>query len=51
MSIGVCESVPPLIVSRPRQERGCPRVIKRRMKSYDLMNKPRSEYAEPRAED
>jgi DDE family transposase len=39
-----------LIVNPPRTGRSCPRVIKRRMKSYDLMNKPRSEYAEPRAE-
>jgi hypothetical protein len=36
-----------LIVNRLRVGRWCPRVIKRRMKEYDLMTKPRHEYAEP----
>src|SRR4051812_38868419 len=36
-----------LIVNRPRPGRSCPRVKKRRMKEYDLMNKPRSHYAQP----
>jgi len=39
-----------LIVNRPRPERWCPRVIKRRMKPYDLMTKPRNQYAQPDAE-
>jgi len=36
-----------LIVNRLRVGRWCPRVIKRRKKEYDLMIKPRHEYAEP----
>jgi hypothetical protein len=43
-------SMPELIVNPSREGRWCPRVIKRRMKSYKLMNKPRSEYAEPQAD-
>ena len=38
---------PELIVNPRRPGRSCPRVIKRRRKEYDLMNKPRAEYAEP----
>jgi hypothetical protein len=39
-----------LKVNPDRPERWNPRVIKRRMKPYDLMNKPRCEYAEPVSE-
>lgn len=39
-----------LKVNPLRPGRCCPRVIKRRIKPYDLMNKPRSEYAETTAE-
>jgi len=38
---------PDLIVNPPRPGRWQPRVLKRRIKPYDLMNKPRREYAEP----
>jgi hypothetical protein len=48
-SVGESQSMPELTVNPSRKGRWCPRVIKRRMKSYDLMNKPRSEYTEPRA--
>jgi len=43
------QSMPKLIVNRSRKGRWCPRVLKRRPKEYDRMNKPRSEYAEPSA--
>jgi hypothetical protein len=36
-----------LVVNPVRPGRWSPRVIKRRMKPYDLMNKPRSQYAQP----
>jgi len=36
-----------LIVNPPRPGRWHPRVLKRRLKPYDLMNKPRRECAEP----
>jgi hypothetical protein len=36
-----------LIVNPVRPGRWSPRVIKRRMKPYDLMNKPRRQYAQP----
>jgi Transposase DDE domain len=36
-----------LIVNRIREGRWQPRVIKRRIKPYDLMNRPRKEYAQP----
>jgi Transposase DDE domain len=40
--------VPGVLVVNPiRPDRYHPRVKKRRMKEYDLMNKPRSEYAKP----
>lgn len=39
-----------LIVNRPRPGRHCPRVKKKRMKAYDLMNKPRADYAQAREE-
>ena len=39
--------MPNLIVNPRRPERSCPRVKKRRMKEYDLMNKPRADYAKP----
>jgi hypothetical protein len=39
-----------LIVNPVRLGRWSPRVIKRRIKPYDLMNRPRREYAEPVAE-
>ena len=39
-----------LIVNPVRKRRFCPRVIKRRIKPYDLMNRPRGEYAEPAPE-
>jgi hypothetical protein len=42
-------AMPDLIVNPRRPGRWCPRVKKRRMKEYDLMNKPRSAYAEPSA--
>ena len=42
-------AMPELIVNPSRTGRWCPRVKKRRMKEYDLMNKPRSAYAEPSA--
>jgi len=41
------EAAVDLIVNRLRVGRWCPRVIKRRKKEYDLMTKPRREYAEP----
>jgi hypothetical protein len=40
----------PLIVNPVRPDRWSPRVIKRRIKPYDLMNRPRHEYAQPIAE-
>jgi hypothetical protein len=36
-----------LIINAKRPGRWCPRVKKRRMKPYDLMNKPRAKYTEP----
>lgn len=39
---------PRLTVNPKRPDRTHPRVKKRRMKEYDLMTKPRSDYAEPR---
>jgi hypothetical protein len=39
--------VPELVVNAPRPGRWCPRLKKRRMKEYELMTKPREEYAEP----
>jgi Transposase DDE domain len=39
--------VPLLVVNPTRPNRTHPRVKKRRMKEYDLMNKPRCKYAEP----
>jgi Transposase DDE domain len=39
-------AVPALIVNPARPGRSCPRVLKRRKKEYDLMNKPRAAYAE-----
>jgi hypothetical protein len=45
------EVMPRLVVNPPRKGRWCPRVLKRRPKEYDRMNKPRSEYVEPAAED
>ena len=41
------ETTPELIVNPLRPDRHHPRVKKRRMKEYDLMNKPRSQYAQP----
>ena len=41
------QTMPDLIVNPTRPGRWHPRVKKRRMKEYDLMNKPRSQYAEP----
>lgn len=40
-------SMPDLKVNPKRKGRWCPRVKKKRMKEYDLMNKPRSQYVEP----
>jgi hypothetical protein len=40
-----------LIINPTRPGRWQPRVKKRRMKEYDLMNRPRHEYAEPSAEE
>ena len=37
---------PDLIVNRKRVGRSCPRVKKKRMKAYDLMNKPRALYSQ-----
>jgi hypothetical protein len=42
--------MPELVVNPTRKGRWCPRVLKRRPKEYDRMNKPRSEYLEPRAQ-
>lgn len=39
-----------LKVNPVRPGRWCPRVIKRRIKPYDLMNRPRSDYPEPAPE-
>jgi IS4 transposase len=39
-----------LKVNPVRPGRYCPRVIKRRIKPYDLMNRPRNEYVEPAPE-
>jgi len=39
-----------LIVNPLRRQRWCPRVIKRRIKPYDLMNRPRRQYAQPAPE-
>ena len=39
------ETTPELIVNPLRPDRHHPRVKKRRMKEYDLMNKPRAEYS------
>lgn len=39
--------MPKMIVNPARPGRSHPRVKKRRMKEYDLMTKPRAEYAEP----
>jgi hypothetical protein len=39
-----------LVVNPARPGRWNPRVIKQRMKPYDLMNRPRHEYTEPMAE-
>ena len=39
--------MPELIVNSVRPGRWCPRVKKKRMKAYDLMNTPRAAYAEP----
>jgi hypothetical protein len=41
------QTIPELIVNPLRPGRSHPRVKKRRMKEFDLMNKPRSEYANP----
>jgi Transposase DDE domain len=40
-------AMPELIVNPLRPGRSHPRVKKQRMKKYDLMNKPRSEYTQP----
>jgi hypothetical protein len=40
-------AIPELIVNPIRPDRYHPRVKKRRMNVYDLMNKPRSKYAQP----
>jgi len=40
-------AAPDLIVNPRRPGRWHPRVKKRRMKEYDLMNKPRNQYAQP----
>jgi hypothetical protein len=39
--------MPELIVNPARPGRWHPRVLKRRIKEYDLMNKPREQYCEP----
>lgn len=44
------EVSPELLVNPARKGRRCPRVLKRRPKEYDRMNKPRSEYVEPDAQ-
>lgn len=41
------QPTPNLIVNHIRTDRYHPRVKKRRMKEYDLMNKPRSQYPQP----
>jgi len=47
---GPAATEPDLKVNPPRPGRCCPRVRKRRMKEYDLMNKPRAQYAQPQSE-
>jgi Transposase DDE domain len=47
LSVVLTGPTPDLIVNPIRSDRYHPRVKKRRMKEYDLMNKPRSEYAQP----
>jgi hypothetical protein len=42
--------MPELVVNPKRTGRWCPRVLKRRPKEYDRMNKPRSQYTEPGVE-
>lgn len=42
--------MPELVVNPKRTGRWCPRVLKRRPKEYDRMNKPRSQYTEPTVE-
>jgi hypothetical protein len=46
LAAGANGMMPELIVNLTRPGRSCPRVTKRRKKEYDLMNKPRSQYAE-----
>ena len=50
VSVDRTGAVPRLIVNPPRPGRWHPRVRKRRMAPYDLMNKPRAQYAEPSAD-
>jgi len=50
MTVHSNRMMPELIVNPPRKGRWCPRVLKRRPKEYDRMNKPRSEYLEPLTE-
>ena len=47
---GIPGATDDLIVNPTRLGRWHPRVIKRRIKPYDLMNRPRHEYAEPMEE-
>lgn len=42
---------PDLIINPPRPGRWNPRVLKRRIKPYDLMTKPRSQYMQPQSEE
>lgn len=48
---GDTQWMPDLIVNPLRTDRWCPRVKKRRMKEYDLMNRPRSTYKQPSADE
>jgi hypothetical protein len=47
LSVMPTGSTPELIINPIRPGRYHPRVVKRRKKEYDLMNKPRSQYLEP----
>lgn len=51
LTLAPTPTVPELIVNPVRRDRYHPRVKKRRMKEYDLMNKPRSQYPQPAAGD
>jgi hypothetical protein len=47
LTLAPTQPMPELLVNPMRPDRYYPRVKKRRMKEYDLMNKPRSQYTQP----